>query len=73
MADLITDGAAQHVDLSPFEPGRLPALDPAELQSALSLLPISSLHPCVTLRAMEASEAWVPSATKTAEVAKTSR
>ena len=35
MADLITDGAAQHVDLSPFEPGRLPALDPAELQSAL--------------------------------------
>jgi glycine/D-amino acid oxidase-like deaminating enzyme len=35
MAELITDGAARHVDLSPFDPGRLPMLDPAELQAAL--------------------------------------
>lgn len=35
MAELITDGAAGHVDLSPFDPGRLPMLDPAELQAAL--------------------------------------
>jgi glycine/D-amino acid oxidase-like deaminating enzyme len=32
MAELILDGAAQHVDLAPFAPGRLPALDPTRLQ-----------------------------------------
>ncbi len=29
MAELILDGAARHVDLAPFAPGRLAALDPA--------------------------------------------
>jgi glycine/D-amino acid oxidase-like deaminating enzyme len=29
MSELILDGAARHVDLAPFAPGRLPALDPA--------------------------------------------
>ena len=28
MAELILDGAARLTDLSPFDPGRLPALDP---------------------------------------------
>jgi glycine/D-amino acid oxidase-like deaminating enzyme len=32
MADLILDGAARHVDLSPFAPGRLRPLDPARLR-----------------------------------------
>ena len=35
IAELITDGAAQHVDLSFFEPGRFPAIDPAEVHGAL--------------------------------------
>ncbi|MGH7046468.1 MAG: NAD(P)/FAD-dependent oxidoreductase [Stellaceae bacterium] len=34
MAELITEGAARHVDLSPFDPGRLPPLDPAQLRQA---------------------------------------
>jgi hypothetical protein len=29
MSELILDGAARHVDLAPFAPGRLPPLDPA--------------------------------------------
>ena len=33
MAELILDGAAQ-LDLSPFDPARLPALDPAQLRVA---------------------------------------
>jgi len=33
MAELILDGAARHVDLSPFEPDRLPPLDPARLRT----------------------------------------
>src|SRR5262249_55645233 len=32
MSELILDGAARHVDLAPFAPGRLPALDPAHLR-----------------------------------------
>jgi glycine/D-amino acid oxidase-like deaminating enzyme len=32
MAELILDGAARHLDLAPFAPGRLPALDPARLR-----------------------------------------
>jgi glycine/D-amino acid oxidase-like deaminating enzyme len=35
MAELIMRGAAQHVDLSPFAPGRFPALDRTDLQAAL--------------------------------------
>jgi glycine/D-amino acid oxidase-like deaminating enzyme len=31
MSELILDGAAQHVDLAPFAPGRLPPLDPVRL------------------------------------------
>jgi hypothetical protein len=31
MAELILDGAAQHVDLGPFDPGRLRPLDPKRL------------------------------------------
>ena len=31
MSELILDGAARHVDLAPFAPGRLPPLDPARL------------------------------------------
>ncbi len=34
MAELILDGAAGHVDLAPFAPGRLRALDPARLRQA---------------------------------------
>jgi glycine/D-amino acid oxidase-like deaminating enzyme len=34
MAELILDGAARHVDLTPFAPGRLRALDPARLRQA---------------------------------------
>ncbi len=33
MAELITEGAAHTVDLSPFDPGRFPALDPGLLRS----------------------------------------
>jgi len=32
MAELIADGAARTIDLSPFNPGRLPVLDPARLR-----------------------------------------
>jgi hypothetical protein len=32
MSELILDGAARHVDLTPFAPGRLPPLDPARLR-----------------------------------------
>jgi glycine/D-amino acid oxidase-like deaminating enzyme len=32
VAELIADGAAHSVDLAPFDPGRLPPLDPARLQ-----------------------------------------
>src|SRR5580692_8545361 len=31
MSELILDGAAQHVDLAPFAPARLPPLDPARV------------------------------------------
>jgi glycine/D-amino acid oxidase-like deaminating enzyme len=34
MAELILDGAARHVDLAPFAPGRLPTLDPPKLRGA---------------------------------------
>jgi glycine/D-amino acid oxidase-like deaminating enzyme len=34
MSELILDGAARHVDLAPFAPGRLPPLDPAHLRGA---------------------------------------
>jgi glycine/D-amino acid oxidase-like deaminating enzyme len=32
MSELIIEGAARHVDLAPFAPGRLPSLDPARLR-----------------------------------------
>jgi hypothetical protein len=32
MSELILDGAARHVDIAPFAPGRLPPLDPARLR-----------------------------------------
>jgi glycine/D-amino acid oxidase-like deaminating enzyme len=32
MAELIADGAAHSVDLSPFDPGRIPPFDPARLR-----------------------------------------
>jgi glycine/D-amino acid oxidase-like deaminating enzyme len=32
MAELIVDGAAHSLDLSPFNPSRIPALDPARLR-----------------------------------------
>ena len=32
MAELILDGAARHVDLTPFAPDRLRTLDPARLR-----------------------------------------
>jgi glycine/D-amino acid oxidase-like deaminating enzyme len=32
MSELILDGAARHVDLAPFAPGRLPPLDPTRLR-----------------------------------------
>jgi glycine/D-amino acid oxidase-like deaminating enzyme len=32
MAELITDGAAHTVDLSPFDPGRIRPFDPARLR-----------------------------------------
>jgi glycine/D-amino acid oxidase-like deaminating enzyme len=36
MAELILDGAARTVDLAPFDPSRLPPLDPARLRSIRS-------------------------------------
>jgi len=33
LADMLLDGAAGHVDLSAFDPGRLPALDPKRLKT----------------------------------------
>jgi glycine/D-amino acid oxidase-like deaminating enzyme len=36
MSELILDGAARHVDLAPFAPGRLPPLDPAHLRATPS-------------------------------------
>jgi len=32
MAELITEGRARNIDLSPFDPGRAPPLDPARLR-----------------------------------------
>ena len=32
VSELILDGAARHVELAPFAPGRLPPLDPAPLR-----------------------------------------
>ena len=34
LMELILDDAAHHVDLTPFAPGRLRALDPARLRQA---------------------------------------
>ena len=34
MAELIVDGAAHHIDLAPFDPGRLRPFDPARLRGA---------------------------------------
>jgi glycine/D-amino acid oxidase-like deaminating enzyme len=34
MAELIVDGAARTVDLAPFDPARLPPLDPARLRTS---------------------------------------
>jgi glycine/D-amino acid oxidase-like deaminating enzyme len=36
MSELILDGAAHHVDLTPFAPGRLPPLYPTSLHGALN-------------------------------------
>jgi glycine/D-amino acid oxidase-like deaminating enzyme len=36
MAEMILDGAARTVDLAPFDPGRLPPLDPARLRAEVS-------------------------------------
>jgi glycine/D-amino acid oxidase-like deaminating enzyme len=36
MSELILDGAARHVDLAPFAPGRLPPLDPAHMRATPS-------------------------------------
>jgi len=33
MAELIVEGGARNVDLSPFDPGRLRPFDPARLHS----------------------------------------
>jgi glycine/D-amino acid oxidase-like deaminating enzyme len=35
MAELIVDGASRTVDLAPFDPARLPPLDPPRLRTAL--------------------------------------
>jgi glycine/D-amino acid oxidase-like deaminating enzyme len=35
MAELITDGAAHVIDLSPFDPGRLPPLDLASVKCSV--------------------------------------
>jgi glycine/D-amino acid oxidase-like deaminating enzyme len=37
VADLIIDGAAHSIDLSPFDPGRIPPFDPARLRRARQL------------------------------------
>jgi len=34
MAELVLDGTASHVDLTPFAPGRLPTLAPGRLRGA---------------------------------------
>jgi hypothetical protein len=34
MAELILDGAARTIDLSPFDPERLPALEPSRIATA---------------------------------------
>jgi hypothetical protein len=34
MAELITDGVAHSVDLSPFDPGRSPPFDPSQLRKS---------------------------------------
>jgi glycine/D-amino acid oxidase-like deaminating enzyme len=34
MAELIVDGVAHTLDLSPFNPGRIPALNPARLRKS---------------------------------------
>jgi glycine/D-amino acid oxidase-like deaminating enzyme len=34
MAELIVDGAAHSMDLSPFDPGRMPPFDPVRLRRA---------------------------------------
>jgi hypothetical protein len=39
MSELILDGTARHVDLTPFAPGRLPPFDPAGLRD-LAELPV---------------------------------
>jgi glycine/D-amino acid oxidase-like deaminating enzyme len=44
MSELILDGAARHVDLAPFAPGRLPLLDPARLRG-LSEARVPSANP----------------------------
>ena len=36
MADLILDGAASRVDLAPFAPGRLAAIDPERIRAGIS-------------------------------------
>ncbi len=36
MAELIADGAARNIDLSPFDPARLPPLDPARMRRAVT-------------------------------------
>ena len=33
MSELILDGAARHIEIAPFAPGRLPPLDPARLRA----------------------------------------
>jgi glycine/D-amino acid oxidase-like deaminating enzyme len=35
MAELITEGSAHTIDLSPFDPGRLPPLDPASVKYSI--------------------------------------
>jgi hypothetical protein len=34
MAELIVDGAAHTIDLEPFNPGRIPPLNPARLRKS---------------------------------------
>jgi len=40
MSELILDGAARHIDIAPFAPGRLPPLDPARLEQ----IPLEFTH-----------------------------
>ncbi|QHO73619.1 D-amino-acid oxidase [Bradyrhizobium sp. CCBAU 051011] len=44
IADLIADGAAQSIDLAPFDPMRLPALDPSLLRTSWSSVGTMILH-----------------------------